>query len=71
MTGSFGGHLTDDLTDDGHRITAVGHTGAPLARGLRGGAVDDGDEVICDDDSVLAFLLRILRYETLFDDFHL
>ena len=71
MTGSFGGHLTDDLTDDGHRIAAVRHTGTPLVLGLRGGAVDNSDEVICDDDSVLAFLLRILRYETLFDDYHL
>ena len=60
----------DDTADDGHRITAVGHTGAPLARGLRGRAVDDGDEVICDDDSVLAFLRGILWCEALLDDFH-
>ena len=70
MTGGLGGHLADDAADDGHRITAVGHAGAPLARGLRGGAIDDGDEVICDDDSVLAFLRGILWCEALLDDFH-
>ena len=60
----------DAAADDGHGVAAVGHTGAPLARGLRGGAVDDGDEVICDDDSVLAFLRGVLWREALLDDFH-
>ena len=64
------GQFSDDTADDGHRITAVGHAGAPLACGLRGGAVDDGDEVICDDDSVLAFLRGVLWREALLDDFH-
>ena len=64
------GQPSDDAADDGHRITAVGHAGAPLARGLRGGAVDDGDEVICDDDSVLAFLRGVLWREALLDDIH-
>ena len=61
---------SDDAADDGHRISAVGHAGAPLARGLRGGAVDDSDEVICDDDSVFAFLRGVLGDEALLDDCH-
>ena len=64
------GQPSDDAADDGHRITAVGHPGAPLARGLRSGAVDGGNEVICDDDSVLAFLRGVLWREALLDDFH-
>ena len=60
----------DDTADDGHGVAAVGHAGAPLARGLRGGAVDDGNEVICDDDSVLAFLRGVLWREALLDDSH-
>ena len=28
------GQPSDDAADDGHRISAVGHAGAPLTRGL-------------------------------------
>ena len=62
------GQLSDDAADDGHGVAAVGHAGTPLARGLRGGAVDDSDEVICDDDSVFAFLRGVLGDEALLDD---
>ena len=64
------GQPSDDAADDGHGVAAVGHAGTPLARGLRGRAVDDGDEVICDDDSVLAFLRGVLWREALLDDSH-
>ena len=70
MTGGLGGHLADDTADDGHRIAAIRHAGTPLARGLRGGTVDDGNEVICDDDSVLAFLRGVLWCEALLDNIH-
>ncbi len=70
MARCVGRHLPDKTADDGHRIATIRHAGTPLARGLRGGAVDDGNEVICDDDAVLAFLLGILRNEALLDDFH-
>ena len=70
MARSVRGHLSDNVADDNHRVTAVGHAGTPLALGLRGGAVDDGDEVICDDDSVLAFLRGVLWREALLDDIH-
>ena len=61
-------HLADEAADDGHGVTAVGHAGTPLARSLRCGAVDDSDEVICDDDSVFAFLRGVLGDEALLDD---
>ena len=70
MARRVGWHLTDDATDDGHGVMAVRHPSAPLARGLRGAPVDDGDEVICDDDSVLAFLSGILRNDALLYYFH-
>ena len=70
MARCVGRHLPDKTADDGHRIAAIRHAGTPLACGLRSGAVDDGDEVICDDDAVLAFLSGVLRNEALLDDFH-
>ena len=63
-------HTVDIARSQLHGITTVGAQQAVAVVALRGAAVDDGDEVICDDDGVLAFLLGVLRDEALFDDFH-
>ena len=70
MTGYVLGCLAKILSDELHRIATVGAEEAVAACGLRGGAVDDSYEIICDDDSVLAFLVGILRNDDLFDDVH-
>ena len=70
VTRDIGGHLTDIATDQLHGITAIAHHGTVVAWRLRGRAVDDGDKVICDDDSVLAFLRGTLRNDALLDYFH-
>ena len=64
------GHVADIAGSELHGIAAVGAQQAMPIVGLRSAAVNDGDEVICDDDSVLAFLLWVLGYEVLLDDFH-
>ena len=65
-----GRHLTDITTDEQHGITPIARQRTMAARRLRCRAVDDSDEVICDDDSVLAFLLGTLRNDALLDYFH-
>ena len=69
-TRSVGRHLTDIAADEQHGITPVAHEGTMVAWRLRCGAVDHGDKVICDDDSVLAFLRGTLRNDALLDYFH-
>ena len=70
MAGGVLLHIADDLRDDLHRIPAVGTEKAVAAVGLAGGTVDDGYEVSGYDDSVLAFLLGVFRYDALLLDFH-
>ncbi len=64
------GHASDIATDKLHDVAAITHGAVMASQGLRGGAVDDGYEIIGDDDSVLACLLGTLCDLTLFDDFH-
>lgn len=70
MAAGRGGHLTDIAADELHGIVPVALPRAVAAVGLGGAAVNDGDEIICYDDSVLAFLCGILGDDGLFDDFH-
>ena len=70
MTGGVGRHLADMAGDGQHGIAPVAHAGVMSAAGLRCGAVDDCDEIICDNDSVLAFPGGILWCEALLDDLH-
>ena len=70
VAAGLGRHLADIAADERHGIAPVAHPRAMAAGGLRRAAVDDGDEVICDDDSVLAFLLGILRNDALLEDCH-
>ena len=64
------GHVPDIATDELHGVASIAHRAVMASLGLRGGAVDDGYEIIGDDDSVLACLLGTLCDLTLFDDFH-
>ncbi len=64
------GHALYVAADELHGIAAVGPEKAVAERGLRGTAVNDGNEVRGDDDSVLAFLFWVLGDEVLFDDLH-
>jgi len=70
MAGRVGWHLADVLGDKFHGISAITVESAILMTAFRSRTVDDGNEVICDDDSVLAFSGWTLRYECLFDDVH-
>ena len=64
------GHVANEVGNDAHGVAAVRHAAAVVAGSLRRGAVDDGNEVVSDDDSVLAFLRGIFRDEVLFDYCH-
>ena len=70
LTTDVGWHAADVAADKLHRIASIAHPGAMAVGGLRGGSVDDSDEVICDDDSVLAFLRGALRNDALLYYFH-
>ena len=70
VTGRIGRHLADITRDDLHGIAAIAHQEGVTACGLRGRTVDDGNEVTCDDEAVLAFLLGVLCDLALFDDIH-
>ena len=62
--------MTQIAADQLHTLAAVGTEEAVTKLTLGGAAVDDGNEVIGDDDSVLALSLWVFRYEGLFDDLH-
>lgn len=64
------GHAADVTANQLHRIAAITAKQAVAILRLAGRAVDDGNEVICDDDAVFAFRLWILRDEVLFDYLH-
>ena len=66
-----GRHVADIGGDNTHGALTVAHQEMEAAGGLRGGAVDDGNEVICDDEAVLASLFGVLRDQTLLDDLHI
>ena len=70
LAADVGRHVTDIAADEQHGIAPVAPPREVAAGGLRSGAVDDGDEVICDDDSVLAFLRGALRNDAFLYDIH-
>ena len=70
MAGEVFARLAHEAGDNLHGIASVGVEKTVASRGLRGGAVDDGDIVRSDDDAVLAFLRGVLGDEGLFDDGH-
>ena len=70
MARGVGRHLADIACNDFHRIATVTHQQGVAVGGFRGGAVDDSDEVTCDDETVLAFLLGVLGDLVLLDDGH-
>ena len=63
-------HAANVAGDQLHGIAPIAAKKAVTMLRLRRGAIDDGYEIICDDDSVLAFHLWILRDEVLFDNLH-
>ena len=63
-------HTADITLSQLHGIAPVGAQQAMSILALRSAAVDHSDEVICDDDAVLAFLLWVLGDEILLDNFH-
>ena len=81
VAGNVALHLADDGGDGEHGqlAVAVATTGdcksppalaVAAAGALRGGTIDDGDEVRGDDDSVLASPFRVFGDEGLFLDGH-
>ena len=63
-------HAADIAADQLHSVAAITAEQAVTILRLGGRAIDDGYEIICDDDSVLAFLRGILWDEILLDNFH-
>ena len=70
VAGRVLGHSAQQLTDDVHGVAAIGAKETVALVGLAGGAIDHGDKVSGDDDSVLAFLRGGLGDEALLDDLH-
>ena len=64
------GHAADVLADEQHGSAAVGREEAVTVVRLRRAAVDDGYEVVSDDDAVLVFPLGVLADTCLLDDLH-
>lgn len=63
-------HVTDVAADQLHGIATIAAEQAVAVIRLRRRAIDDGNEVSGDDDSVLAFLRGILWDEGLLYNFH-
>lgn len=70
VAADVGRHTTNVLADKLHGITAIAHPRTMTAASFGGAAVNDGNEVICDDEAVLVFPFWVLRYAALFDNFH-
>ena len=66
-----GRHAADIGGDNTHGAFTVAHQEMEAAGGLRGRAVDDGNDVTCDDEAVLASLFGVLRDQALLDDLHI
>ena len=71
MAAGIGGHATDVAADELHGVTAIARPGTMVARGLRRAAVDNGNEVICDDQAVFAFLRGTFRDDALLENLHI
>ncbi len=63
-------HVADIMANQLHRVASVAVEHAVTILRLRRRTVDDGNEVISDDDAVLAFLRGILWDKGLLDNFH-
>ena len=63
-------HTTDVFCHELHAIASVRAEETQLSTTLARTTVDDGDEVIGDDDAVLALSLRAFGDEGMFDYFH-
>ena len=70
VTRRVGRHLSDIMAEQQHSISSIAYAWAMVTLGLGSASVDHGDEIICDDQAVFAFLCGALRYEVLLDDFH-
>lgn len=70
FAGCILGHGTNVFADQLHGIASVAVEYAVAIVRLRRAAVDNGDEIISYDDSVLAFLRGIFGDEDLLDNFH-
>lgn len=70
MTRYVGWHFLDIATDKHHSITAIAQWWAMTSFCLGCAAIDNGYEIICDDDPVLAFLRGVFRYDALLYYFH-
>lgn len=63
-------HLPNEVGNSQHGIASVRVTPTVSKVGLAGTSVNDGNEVVSDDDAVFAFLFRVLGDNCLFDDLH-
>ena len=70
MTGDVGWHFADIVCNDLHGKAAIAHHKRVTAGGFRGGTVYNSDEITCDNETVLAFLLGGLCDLVLLDDCH-
>ena len=70
MARYVGRHLAYIAADEHHGITAIAQWWAMTSFCLGCAAIDNGYEIICDDDPVLAFLRGAFRYDALLYYFH-
>ena len=70
MARCVGWHLAYVAADEHHGITAIAQWWAMTSFCLGCAAIDNGYEIICDDDPVLAFLRGVFRYDALLYYFH-
>jgi hypothetical protein len=64
------GSMAQVSADELHAVAPVGTEQAVAQCALAGAAVDDGYEVIGDDESVLTFPIGAFGYDALFDNLH-
>jgi hypothetical protein len=64
----LGRHGADECFDQRHAVTSVAHLGMDAMRGLAGTAIDDGNEVIGDNDTILTVVLQVLADDVLLYD---
>ena len=63
-------HALDIPGNEHHSVFAIAMEITVATITFTGTAIDDRNEIICDDDAVLAFLLWVLRNDCLFDNLH-
>ncbi len=70
MTAGVSRHFADIATDEQHGIATIAHEGAMVVLGFRGATIDNCYKIRSYDDSVLAFLVGVFRYDALLENFH-